>query len=91
MNIYYYKEFHLPMLKIYREITKGIWICLAISGAILLFASRYIRGGWGALILNIIIFCVVYGITLLVFGLNDKEKSSLPIINKIFMKKEKEI
>lgn len=90
MNIYYYKEFHFPMLKIYREITKGIWICLAISGAILLFASRYIHGGWGALILNIIIFCIVYGITLLVFGLNDKEKSSLPVINKILVKKQKE-
>ena len=77
MNIYYYKELHLPMLKIYRGITKGIWLCLAIAGVALFLVSRQISGGWGALIVNIIIFCIIYGAMLLAFGLSTEEKTAL--------------
>lgn len=49
MNLYYYKELHLPMLKIYRGITKGIWFCLAIAGVALFLVSRRISGGWGSI------------------------------------------
>lgn len=83
MNIYYYKELHLPMLKIYRGITKGIWLCLVIAGFALFLVSRRINGGWGALIVDIVIFCIVYGIMLLAFGLSKEEKSSIPLIKNL--------
>lgn len=88
MNIYYYKELHLPMLKIYREITKGIWFCLAIAGTVLFLVSRQINGGWGSLLVNIFIFCIVYTITLLFFGLTTEEKSYIPFIKKLKQKEE---
>ena len=82
MNLYYYKELHLPMLKIYREITKGIWLCLAVAGVALYFVAQQISGGWIALMINVIIFCVIYGIMLLVFGLSAEEKSRIPFFRK---------
>lgn len=82
MNLYYYKEMHLHMLKIYREITKGIWLCLAIAGGVLFLVSRRLSGGWGALIVNIIIFCIIYGAMLIAFGLSAEEKNTIPFIKK---------
>lgn len=82
MNYYYYKKFHLPMLKIYKQIFSGIWLCLAVSGAILFFASKHIYGDWKAIIINICIFCIVYAISLLTFGLTPEEKKRIPLFNK---------
>ncbi len=79
MNIYYHKEFHFPMMKIYREITRGIWLCLVISGIALFLTSRLIGGGWGAIITNMIVFCFVYGVTLISFGLSKEEKKELSL------------
>ena len=79
MNLFYYKELHLPMIKIYREIMRGILPCLIISGAVLFVASRYITGGWLALTINIVVFCIVYGILLMLFGLSTEEKRKLKI------------
>ena len=86
MNLYYYKVLQLPMLKIYREITKGIWICLIVAGAALYVASRYINGGWIPLIINVLIFCLIYGCTLLLFGLGSEEKRGTPIVGKMIKK-----
>lgn len=83
MNIYYCRELHLPMLKIYKKITGGIWLCIVISGAALFFVSRYVNGNWMAIMINIAFFCIVYGITLLAFGLTPEEKKSIPLIRKI--------
>ena len=79
MNLFYYKKLHLPMIRIYREIMRGILPCLIISGAVLFVVSRYIAGGWLALAINIAIFCIVYGILLMLFGLSTEEKSKLKI------------
>ena len=86
MNLYYYKVLHLPILKIYKEITKGIWACLIVAGMVLFVASRYINGGWISIIINVLIFCLVYGCTLLLFGLNSDEKKGIPIIGKMIKK-----
>ena len=89
MNIYYYKKLQLPMLRIYGGIIKGIWICLAIAGVVLFLVSRRINGSWGMIIVNIIIFCIVYGAMLIIFGLSKEEKNSIPVIKRM-IKKEKE-
>lgn len=75
MNIYYYRELHLPMLKIYRGITKGIWFCLVIAGVVLHFVSQRINGSWVAFIINIIVFCITYGAMLIVFWVIGKRKT----------------
>ena len=79
MNLFYYKELHLPMIKIYIEIMRGILPCLIASGTLLFAVSRYITGGWLELVINIIAFCIVYGILLMLFGLSTEEKRELKL------------
>lgn len=82
MNIYYHKKFNLPILKIYGRIVDRIWLCLAVSGAVLFVASKFINGGWIAFVLNVLIFCVVYAACLLAFGLCKEEKSHIPFFRR---------
>ena len=77
------------MMRIYLRIVNRTWICLLVSGAVLFASSRFLSGGILKFILNVIIFCVVYAVTLLLFGLTKEEKKNIPIINKLFGKRRK--
>ncbi len=83
MNIYYYKKLSLNMLKIYRRIFSGTWLCLLLSGGAIILSSRFIKGGWLAFIINVAVFCGVYGITMLLFGFKKEEKKKIPILKKL--------
>lgn len=82
MNIYYYKVLHLPMIYIYKEIMRGTWLCLIISGGVLYWSNKYLEGNWPMIIGNIIIFCIIYGMTLFIFGLTEEEKRQILLLNK---------
>ncbi len=82
MNIYYYKKFGFHMLKIYWRIISGILPCLIISGGALFVSSRFLGGALWAFIVNILVFCIVYATTLLLFGLTKEEKMQIPIIKR---------
>ena len=83
MNIYYYKKFRFPMLKIYAKILNRTWICIIVAGAVTALSEKFINGTWLSFIINVLIFGIVYVISLLVFGLTDSEKEQLPFIGKI--------
>ncbi|MBQ3074895.1 MAG: oligosaccharide flippase family protein, partial [Clostridia bacterium] len=83
MNVYYKKKLNLPMLKIYGRIFHKIWICLALSGGVLFFSSRFISGSILAFLLNVLIFLAVYAATMLLFGLERSELKHVPILGKI--------
>lgn len=83
MNVYYYKKLGFHMILIYRRILEKIWGCLLVAGASIYFSSRYITGGWFAFASNILIFCLVYGVCLVLWGLNPDEKRQIPVINKL--------
>lgn len=82
MNIYYSKEIHLPMAKIYSGILGKLWICQIVAGGILFGFSRLINGSWGSIILDVLVFIISYTLLLLFFGLSDEEKAQIPIIGK---------
>lgn len=86
MNFYYSKSFHLPMKSIYREIVKGILPCNIIASLVLWIVSKYFYGSWIAVFICIFIFCLVYGICLLLFGLKKEEKVQMPLLGKFFRK-----
>jgi len=88
MNIYYTKVIGLPMIKIYKEITMKVSICLLISGTILFVFSKFVNGSWNAIVANILLFCVIYAILMLSIGLNDDEKSGIPFLKR-FISQEK--
>ncbi len=83
MNIYYYKKLGLPMLYIYSRIVSGIWLCLLISGIAIFISSKFLYGNWFAFIINVLIFGVIYLISLLIFGLKKEELDTIPIIKNI--------
>lgn len=81
MGIYYYKKLNINILKLYKEIFKKIWICLALSGVACFAASMAFDTSLLKFIVGFCVFCVIYVTTLLMFGLNEKEKSI--ILSKI--------
>lgn len=88
MNIYYYKMFSFKMIKMYKEIFRGIWLCLIIAGIAIFASSTFLfNDGWISFLLNVLIFVVVYGAMLLLFGLKKDEMKFVPIFNKITNKR----
>lgn len=83
MNIYYAVVINLPMIDIYKAILGRVSVCLLISGGCLFAFSRFVNGSWMAIIADIIVFCIVYGITLIVYGLEEDEKKEIPVLRKI--------
>ena len=83
MNIYYWKKLSFNMFKIYRKIFSGTWICLLISGGAIAVSSHFLGEGLLAFILNVAIFCVVYAVTMVLFGFKKNEKKKIPVIKKI--------
>lgn len=75
MNIYYYKVLNLNIFRIFANILKRTWICCTVSSVVLFIANCFIGGSWKAWILKVCIFCIIYGIMLLCYGLNDAEKN----------------
>lgn len=75
MNIYYYKKLGFNMVEIYRQIFGRIWICVIIAGFFTCISSKFIRGTWLAFIVNVMVFGIVYLLTLYFFGLNNSEKN----------------
>ena len=82
MNIYYYKKLSLNMLKLYGKIFSRIWICLIISGTVIYFTSKVINDSFVSFCINAAIFVVVYGVTLVLFGLKKEEKKMIPFVKR---------
>lgn len=89
MNIYYHKKLGFNMFAIYRRILSKIWSCLLIAGASIWIISKYIAGSWIAFAANILIFCVIYGLCLVLWGLNADEKRQISLINKLNFRRSK--
>lgn len=85
MNIYYWKALKLDVIDMLKKITKGISSCIFITAVVccplLLWKNE---GSWIIFIAKAAVFCTVYGVCLLKFGLNETEKDLL--FNKLIKK-----
>lgn len=77
MGIYYYKKFKINILKLYRNIFHKTWICLVLSGVICFAVSAVFKTAAIRFTSGFCAFCITYAVTLLLFGLNKKEKSMI--------------
>ncbi len=77
MNIYYYKKIHLNIFRIFRGVFSRTWICCLISTACLIGLNLILADGWGKWVVKAVLFCVIYGTLLIVFGFNKAEKKAL--------------
>lgn len=81
MNIYYQKKIGLNVRRMFVSIFRRTWICVLFSLALTLPLICWdCHGNWLILIAKAIIFCAVYGILLLLFGMNEDEKSIIRTI-----------
>lgn len=84
MNTYYCKVIKLNIIKIYKEIVKRIWLCIFLTSICLFFFDKFIYGSWLGFIFKVCVFCIIYALLLLVYGLDKKEKKELLNFNNIF-------
>lgn len=75
MGVYYYKKLRINILKIYSNTFSKTWLCLLLSGGGALAASMLLDSSLLKFIVGFCTFCVVYIVALLIFGLNEKEKT----------------
>lgn len=75
MNIYYVKVIKLNVFRIFKNVFSRTWICCLAASTVLIIVDRFIGGSWFLWILKVAIFCLVYGILLIVYGMNEHEKN----------------
>ncbi|MBR3811551.1 MAG: oligosaccharide flippase family protein [Agathobacter sp.] len=81
MNVYYKKKIGLNVTRMFKEIFKKTWICVLVSFALTLPLMLWKSdGNWLILIMKAIIFCIIYGILLIIYGMNNDEKKMLQSI-----------
>ena len=84
MNIYYVKVIKLRMGVIYKGIIRRIWICIILPSIATIVLSKFFSGTWLLFAVKVLFFCFIYGILLLVYGLDSSERSQVPIIGQLF-------
>ncbi len=77
MNIYYQKKLNINMLKLYFKISRKITPCLLASAVVVIILNSLFGGSWLYLFIKVLVFIVVYIVSLLVFGLKKEEKEKI--------------
>ena len=79
MGVYYVKRHGIPILSIYKGIFDRIWLCLLLAGAGLWLFSRFCSGSLWSFVAGIAVFAVIYGVSMLFYGLSKEEKKLIRI------------
>lgn len=85
MNVYYNNTIGINVVSMFKTIVSKVWLCIIIaglsSGSLNLVFTSY---RWPTFLLKLMAFCMVYFISLYIYGFNDEEKNDLgQIIKKI--------
>lgn len=87
MNLYYYKKFGFPMLKIYQSIIGKTWVALLVPAIVLSIVNRYCPVTWIAFAFECLLFVIIYLVILLKAGLTESELAQ--IRGRVLKRKEK--
>lgn len=77
MNVYYHKILHFNIVRLFANILKGISQAALIAIIITSFVHHKFNGTWISVTANAVIFLVIYGTALLLFGLRAEEKEMI--------------
>ncbi len=77
LNIYYKVKLKMNMFKIYFHILHRITLCIIPPCIVCFVLNQYLFGSWVTFIIKVAAFIVLYGLGLLIFGMNKEEKSGL--------------
>lgn len=87
MSIYYYKQFKINMIYIYKSIFGLIWLCILISAFVTKIVSSILNVNWLTFILSVSIYLIIFSISMFSFGLSKEEIYS---ITSIVLKRRKQ-
>lgn len=74
LNIYYQIKLKMNMLRVYFRIMHKIALCIAIPTVICFVLNPYFNGSWLEFVVKAAVFVLIYGVLMLLFGLNESEK-----------------
>lgn len=74
LNIYYQIKLKINMLRVYFRIMHKIVLCIAIPTVVCFLINPCFNGSWLAFIVKAFIFVAIYGVLMILFGLNENEK-----------------
>ena len=75
MNIYYQKKIRLDVPGMFKRIFSRTWVCVLIAFALNAPLMLWKVGhNWGILAVKAVIFLLVYGVTVWLYGFNQSEK-----------------
>lgn len=76
INIYYQKKIGLKILPMFRNIFKRTWLCILCAMILTLPSILWkCNGNWFVLFAKGIVYCIIYGLILYKFGMNEYEIS----------------
>ncbi len=74
LNIYYNKKLKINMFKIYFRILHKITPCIIIPAVVCFFINEHFYGTWFTFVVKAAVFMAIYGVLMLLFGLDSNEK-----------------
>ncbi len=74
VNIFYQKTIHINVLKMFRGIISGTWICLVLTALVSIPLLFIKTAGVLVFILKGLFICIVYVFSLISIGFNQEEK-----------------
>lgn len=74
LNIYYQIKLKMNMLRVYFRIMHKIVLCIAIPTVICILINPYFGVSWFSFIAKAAVFLAIYGVLMILFGLNENEK-----------------
>lgn len=75
MNVYYHKRLRFHIAQMFGNIFKRILLCAAAATCVTYIVHKMLYTSWLAFVFNIIVYIGVYGVLLLAWGMDEKEKS----------------
>ena len=88
MNLIFVIKLKIRLGKYYLELCKGIVPALIVTITLGYVFRFFTPEGWFGLILNILFMCMIYGVLMIIFGMNKYEKNLiLSILKKIYVRR----
>lgn len=77
MNIYYHRVLNFRIMRLFANIMKGTLPAAALATVIVSIVRYLFNGTWFSFVVNAVVFVLIYGVSLLLFGLKDEEKAMI--------------
>ena len=74
LNLYYYVKLKMNMFRVYFRIMHKIIFCIAVPTVVCILINPFFGISWFTFLAKAAVFMGIYGILMLVFGLNKNEK-----------------